>query len=579
MPGGTLTLSYTLDGSTTSVVIGTDVTIQEALQKSCTVVPLVSMPVADTFAIDTKTVKVINVSFQRKQGEGGMTNADWLNTVEGMLNRWQCRSDGFTLSYVASADNPYIAEFSENGYVKSFAYQAISGTNDMIKGSFEFHVGTMYVNGTAENERIYASDFYVGITDKDGVMPYTILGSSLNCVESLTVYGGPENPFEYATITVPRNRLSSVAPALTEEDGIVAGRNRVSIRLMGESDMTVTKCKLDDNYYTITAYCNADRLRGTTLSYDLVDTPEGIIRYILGNVEGTYDVTYTESNGLLVMDHAEYDTESVGFVTMPKGTNVWRALQICAMLLGCRIFFANNHAYVVDYRQATCSASQDCGTIDLYDANGVAVTVSTPSLGDEGLDTVINALSARATVSATDGDGNVTEGTTSDTVVVTHDESIALYNERSAVLYVQELTELSEMSESSTAEDGSEVVEVTQHSTSQASTFGNNYLDYRDEPQQSIEFTVKEMHSDSDREPYWSPQFMPVSRAERIIDEEDDVTITNTSEITGQPKPQKLFLSTFEKSYPRGVTTYVWGAISTIDLASSTSQINSALGL
>lgn len=578
MPGGTLTLSYTLDGSTTSVVIGTDVTIQEALQKSCTVVPLVSMPVADTFAIDTKTVKVINVSFQRKQGEGGMTNADWLNTVEGMLNRWQCRSDGFTLSYVASADNPYIAEFSENGYVKSFAYQAISGTNDMIKGSFEFHIGTMYVNGTAENERIYASDFYVGITDKDGVIPYTLLDVSMSCIKALTVYGGPENPFEYATITVPRNRLSSVAPALTEEDGIVAGRNRVSIRLMGESDMTVTKCKLDDNYYTITAYCNADRIRGSLLQYELVDSPEEIIRYILGNTDGLFDMAFTESNGLLVMDHPEYDINAIGTVRMPKGTNTWRALQICAMLLGCRIFFANNHAYVVDYRQATCSASQDCGTIDLYDTSDAVRTVSTPSLGDEGLDTVINALSVRATVSATDGDGNVTEGTTTDSVIVTHDESIALYNERSAVLYVQELTEMSELTETTEDEEGESTTTVTQNATSQASTFGNNYLDYRDEPQQSIEFTMKEMYSGDDGV-YWAPQFMPVSRADRIIDEEDDVTITNTSEITGQPKPQKLFLSTFEKSYPSFTTTYVWGAISTIDLASSTSQINSALGL
>lgn len=577
MPGGILTLTYSDSNSIIqSIEVGCVTTLQESLSKSCTVVPLVSMSVADTFAIDTKTQKTINIQFTREQGRDGMSNAEWLNTMLGHLNRWQCRSDGFRLTYEPDRDNPYIAEINENGYVKSFSYSLKEGINDYVSGSIEFHVGTMYVNSsTSENERTYISDYYIRMTDSDGVVPYTLMSSSINCVESYTLYGGPETPFEYLTMTIPRNRLSSVAPALTAEDGIVAGRNRLDLHAMGDASMTVTKCKLSDNYYTITAYCNADTLRGSMLQYEEVDNPENIIRHILGNTEGNYNVKYTEDEGNLIMDYTT--PEDVGYVTLPAGTNVWRALQICAMLLGCRIFFANNCAYVVDYRKADPDHIQeagDNGVIDLYNVSSDAMaTVSTPSLGDEGIDTVVNSLTISATVNATDESGNATAGTQTGSIIVRSEDSIALYNERSTTLNLSELMETSEI----TDEEGNTVT----YAMSQATVFGQNYLDYRDEPQQSIEFTMKEMYNDTENSlgAYWSPQYIPAARAARIIDEEDDVTITNVSKVTGGARPQRLFMSCYERNYPEGTTTYTWGAISTIDLASSTSQINSALGV
>lgn len=575
MTGGTLTLKYYTSegsGSTRTIEIGSVTTIQESFQKSCTVVPLVSMDVADTFAIDTKTAKVINIQFQRKQGRNGMNNATWIGNMITAMNRWQCRTDGFTLTYDADSDNPYIAEINENGYVKSFTYSLTQGEPDYIKGSIEFHVGTMYVNNAkdAENERVYTTDFSIKMTDSAGTLPYTILSNSINCVDSYTLYGGPEYPFEYIKLTVPRNRLSSVAPSLTEADGIVAGMNRLELDAIGRSSMTVTKCKLSDNYYTITAYCNADRLRGCTLAYDETGTPNEILIGILSNATGEYPVRFSESEGTLIL---EYNTPDVGTVTFSAGTNVWRVLQICAMLMGCRIFFANNCAYVVDMRKANVSrdAIQTFSQgIDLFDADGPVRTVGEPSLGDEGVDTVINSITIDYTQVSLDDEGGEVRETASETY--RRESSIEVFNERSGgKLYLEELI----VQDAVQDEEGN----TTQEAVNQPSVFAENYMDYRDEPQQSIEFTVKEMYKDDAGYSYWSPFCMPAARASEIIDENDDVTITNISKINGSAKPQKLCMSTYERSYPKGTTTYVFGAITTIDLASSTSQINSALGI
>lgn len=574
MPGGQLILSYE-DGS--SLEIGTVTTIQESLQKSCTVVPLVSMSMTDTFAVDMKSQKVINIQFMRNQPSSGLTNGEWVSAMLSALNRWQCETDGFSLRYIADDDNPYIAEINENGYVKSFSYQISAGQNTVVKGSLEFHVGTMYVTTAPKHERIYTSQFSLRMTDSNGIMPYSLISSedSLNCVESYTLCGGPESPFEYLSVVIPRNRLSSVAPALTEEDGIVAGRNTIELDAIGRSDMTVTKCKLSNNKYTITAYCNADRLRGCTLSEEENDTPEGIIRHILSDVEGRYGVSFTEDAGSLIM---HYTPSNIGNLVFPIGKNVWYVLQVCAMCLGCRIFFANNCAYVVDMRlEGGSDMIETRGVLNLFSEDSNAIpTVNTPSLGDEGIDTIINSIQIRATKSARDEESNPTTDTEIGTVTCEDESSIELYYTKSGgILSLEELKELEPIIEPPPEGEEGEGT-VIQEALPQASTFGYNYISYRCEPQQSIEFTVKEMHKDN-AGPYWASEFLPAARASRIDDPVDDVIITNMSDISGEPMLQKLCLSTFERHYPQGTTTYTWGVMASIDLSSSTSQITTSI--
>ena len=595
MPGGTLTLEYYDDGGSHVIEVGAVVTIQESLQKSCTVVPLVSMPMEDTFAVDNRSMKTISIEFKRKQPSSGMTNAQWVQAMESAMNRWQCRSDGFLMTYTPASDNPYNAEFSERGYIKSFTHQCSAGEPLVVKGRLEFHVGTMYCSNSIPSSHddytIAQDQFTVVMTDAYGAQPYFLLNEAngVNCIESYTLSGGPQNPFEYLTMVVPRNRLAEVAPALVEEGGIVAGMNRIEINAVGKSSMTVTKCKLSNNRYTITAYCNADRLRGCTFTQDVTLSAEDMVRYILGNRGGTpFQVAYTGDSLVL-----KANPPDIGDITIAEGTNAWYALQVAAMCMGCMVFFTNNKAYVIDYRSVGSGTDmEDVGNLDLFPTSGnVSFTAGSVSLGDEGRDTVVNSIVLRAIKTEKDGNGDpviVDEGgkqtvsTAVGNVPVKRENSIAEFYEQSGgIIYVETLKELEEvLGEVEEPPEGEEPQEppVLQEECLQASTFGNNYLDYRAEPQQSIEFTAKEMHSVRNSAPEWNPQFLPVAWATTIYDSADEVTITNMSDITTDRLPQKLFLSSYERNYPEGTTTYAWGVLANIDLSSSTSQIMSSLG-
>lgn len=593
MPGGTLTLRW----GSNSIEIGTVITINESMQKSCTVVPLVNMSVDDTFAVESRSSKTINISFKRNNSDWTQNNSTWITRMTAAVNRWQCRTDGFKLIYEADSDNPYIAEINMNGYVKSFIYRYASGNPEVIEGSLEFHVGTMYCDQSI-NDRVESraqTEFYVSITDSRGAASYTLVdGIDTTCIESYTLCGGPESPFEYLSMTIPRNRLAEVAPALVAEDGIVAGRNRVTVRAIGTSNMTVTKCKQSNNKYTITAYCDADRLRGYTTWGPISGTPEYIVNSILKDTH--YGAPFSDE--AIVMEHEPYTGDNLSF---PQGRNVWYVLQVAAMCMGCKIFFANNHAYVVDLRSQNSSEIDDVGAIDLFPSSGnVSAAINDVSLGDEGIDTIVNKVQMRVKVAATDDEGNplytqdpvtgeyhvtLTSGTVTYPSGEETSASINAYSERtSSLLPLDDLTQYDDIKaevEIQNPEDpeGDPIIQEMTiiRASNQAKIFAQNYISYRDEPQQSISFTMKEMHSDSSRGPVWAPSFLPIARASSIEDDVDSVVITNKSDLGSGVKPQKLCMSTYEMHYPKGTTTYTFGVMASIDLSSSTSQITTAL--
>ena len=111
----------------------------------------------------------------------------------------------------------------------------------------------------------------------------------------------------------------------------------------------------------------------------------------------------------------------------------------------------------------------------------------------------------------------------------------------------------------------------------QAEVFAQNYVEYRSEPQQTVEFTLKEMRN-VNNVPTWKPYFGPASMVKGIADDVNDISVNNTSVITGSERTQTLALSTYSRSYPEGKSTYTWGVLSTIDLSSNTSQITTSLG-
>lgn len=613
---------------------GTVTNISEQFQKSCSVTPIVTKPKQSAFPLETRTYKQIDVSFTRKQpsviDDSGTyspkwSNAEWTRRIMQSLDRWQARTDGYQLSYIPSSDNPYIAPIRgengssyETGYIKSLSVKAVKGRPESIQGSFSFHVGTMYIKTSSqstsggyprENFSVVLDNYVLLSMAKDGEDE----SKGINIIDSLTVTGGPEAPFEYAQLTIPRKALTAMYPAFSEDSGgVKAGISKLYISMAGTSSMTVTKVKMSRNTLTITAYCNAECIKGYTISNSASRTPESWVNHIL--TSGRYGIAFSDvvsSYSAPTPGTASGVAEDLS-ISFPEGTNAWYALQTAAMICGARVFFAQDKAYVVDYRSPKGS-TLPLYTIDLYGGTTYAGSVvGDVDLNDEGMDTVANVIKVRCvapTLDATTGqykvdeDGNVAFSTYEH--LCRNESSIAIYGgerdggtvNQSSLKQNVEGWEESLPEEEKEGEDGSttegdatgegteggdegtgdeeENEKLPKEYYDQAERFGDNYLSYVSEAQQTVQFTMRELAGTGSGS--WCPFFGPASLASRIDDDPDDIFIDNVSEAGGD-KFEKLALKTFTRNYPECTTEYTWGVLASMDLASNTSRIMSAQG-
>nr|DAU26329.1 MAG TPA: hypothetical protein [Caudoviricetes sp.] len=440
-------------------------------------------------------------------------------------------------------------------------------------------------------------DYTVLMSDKDRNSYYTILGkvkgTAVNCITEYSIQGGPETPFEILSILIPKQRLKYVAPDLV--DGIEIGRNEIVIDAVGYGRYTVVKCKYSGRKYRITAYCNAERLKGSTLYADGQYTPEGWIVAILS--DSTYNVTLEG----IVLDHDNMYTKN-DIVRFSRGTSVWYVLQVCAILMGCKIWFAENKAYVVDCTRVSSRFTDPVASLDLYPddegSEAYSRTVGDPTLGNEGTDTIVNSVIVRC-MDTGDGGIETSQATSKATVITASDDaSVRKYGEsKVGPISVMELREGEMELEEEKPEGGTEGEGGTEegdtggteggdtgedsekpkkYTLSQGTTFATNYMRYLVEPQQNITFEMKEMEKNGDTYG-WVPYFSAPAACTDISDDVDEIYIDNESSLTNSPKIQKLLLSQYERHYPEGTTAYTFGLQQNIDLSSSTSQIMNAL--
>lgn len=557
---GKLSLIY----GTATLDMGIVEDISRTFSKSVSTVPLTGCTVDDAFAVESGSGLTLQIKFKRVQPESGMSNKQWYEQVMGSVNRWQARTDGFRLIFTPSADNPHTPPMDENGYVRNLSLKYKQGDPTVLHGTMTFEIGTMYVRNEnpvlTEAWGVPKTDFSIYMSDSEQASWYCLLSEKLDvdCVDSYKMVGGMEQPFEYITLTIPRRRLTSVAEKLI--DDIIAGRNKLRVNAVGRSNMTVVKCRLRNNMYTVTAYCDSEIIRGYNIPSDTELSPSGWIDYIL--CSGTFGVLFQKGRTLL---RSYRDMEGEEHMLMfPEGTNVWYILQVCAMYLGCKVFFQEDKAYIVDYTIPQGGvydegAVQDADDLELYnmDRNSreYARVTGSVSLGDEGIDAVMNKVTIRCSKGTTDEDsGEITWGQGDEPI--SDEASIRKYKERSGnTIMVPSLRQ-------------GGIYE-------QAGIFARNLLEYRREPQQSVRFTMKEMNRVGG-EISWCPFFHPSTRIAYIGNDRDDFEITNESELQDGPALQKLMLSTYERIYPEGQTEYVFGMVSSIDLSSSTSQIVAA---
>lgn len=617
--GGKLRLSY---GENAYVFdFGTITAINETFQKKVLTVPLTSLSAADAFAVESGNSRAYSINFTRRsplpadrddQSDDSTkwSNAVWYNHLTDAVDRWQCLSDGFILSYEPSTSgddmNPFVPAFSVNGYVRSLTRRYQSDYNQHISGVLTFAVGTMFVNSSdtavPPASNVASSlmpktnldvDFSVLISNSARTAWYPALSkaSGINCISNYVISGGVAQPFETITIKIPQKRFNAVMPALIRD--VKAGANRIIVSAVGSGSYYVSKFKYNrsnnNSDVTITAYCDATVLRGSVLTKEETGTPDTIIKDILCNDigSGLYFSEgvpkFTENSTYL---HTPFtNISSTDTMKFQAGQNLWYILQVCATYLGCKIFFAEGKAYVVDFRKnvnyvtGTIPAMFDYSDKIIIASNHSSLAPSTGmdnrvvgsvSLGDEGTDTIINTQTINCSSDGTiNSNYQATYNTDSEGTAPSTDYIAKYGGMEGNALYTPELIQ------GTVTTDGTTVTYI------QAEKLASSIFDYKREPQQSISFKVKEMIRTSttaiNYHLGWKPCFAVPSRVASIYDESSDTTVDNISAVTGKAVPQKFLLSSYEREYPAGTTTYTFGVVENIDLSTSTQQIVSNL--
>ena len=584
---GQSTVEYMID-------LGTVTNISRSASKKSMITPIVSLNMRDAFPIESGNGQTISLSFKRADSRTTSSdgvnptslaisklhsNKRWYADLTSAIDRWQARTDGCVLHYVS--DTPYVPSFDKVGYIKNISRTYRNDFNEVITGSLEFSVGTMYVNSgtyTPQTSDESYTEMQVLMSDSANNNWYTLMAGDLyNCISSIKITGGSESSFEYVDMVIPKRKLMEFAPGLVGD--IVYGQNEINMSLMGEHNLIVAKVDTDDDI-VLRAYCRAWLYDSAEVQAEMRGSAWDIISQILTN--SSYGVSFDDNH--IIYSYSKL--ADLSEIIIPQGDNVWRVLQICAIMLRCKIFFADDKAYIVDYTTMGSTDDSDVmwqsrtgsggngveicrdifdESIDLFSTDSSTSTykrcTGKTKLGKEGIDTLRNYVQIKC---------SDTHGVAQTNTKVPYGDPLAAPYKRIKANAI-ELPELVEVEDEESPED----------SYSQGTTFATNYLAYLREPQRSVTFTLKEAYINrSEGIRVWRSFFGPSARVSAIYDYYSGESVDNRSVLTGllgQNAPQKLTLSSYTRKYPSGTCEYTFGTIAEISLPASTSQINTSL--
>lgn len=398
---GQLWLSYTdRAGRLHRLHMGYVSKISMSYNKSTSIVPIVTKHADEAFPLDGGTTKSYSFNGYRMQpstisdmgntvstGESdsvvlarqsAWSCKKWAKHVSEFIDRWQMKSDGCDITFVPASTNIYSSIGTSNvihGYIKTMEYTYNSEYDELLSYYMTFDIGTAYVRIDDQTERppcydrlqsVALNRSYVMFSSSD-LNDWFLIGSldedKRGAISSYKIIGGPSEPIERIDMSVSYMKLTAVAPALASylysgaiaPNGIQSGRNSITISAIGKGtyivDQVTTSGSVRGRNKTlrIKGYCLAQSYKKTGLGGESISgTPFDIINTILSS--GTYGPRFV-SNGFVTNVRCAYRDGPDDVLTFYKSSKrtLWQILQICAVLLNCKLFFSSDRAYLVDY--------------------------------------------------------------------------------------------------------------------------------------------------------------------------------------------------------------------------------------
>ena len=453
---GTLTL--TISGSADHldpIVCDCVPSVDDQVSVSISRTPIVTFRADQAFAYDTGATSSLSFTIVRNtpsvindlsRDSTLWSNAYFEKKLTEFIDRWQAETDGCRLQFTpcTSGQRP----IDENVYLSSLSFRSNKGFGDTLYINLSVNIGTMTAKLKPSipvdaplrgyTDPVYTKDSLVTMTSSDGSAYYVLYygGSDLtSCVSSYSVKCGPEQPFPSLVMNISKKNLTAVAPDLVGD--IIAGKNRIDVYGIGKGQYIVTKIASSGQNYKITAYSVYEQYRASPIATEMTfgsvsgmvyKTPMDMILRILTSqaqygVEGariffnTPDIyyCYRTSNDV-------WSTDSSSFAA---NSDAWYVLGVCALKLGCKIWFADGKAYIVDFSISadeisgvTKSSRFDFADFDTFNLNMTDFLPATPTtfdrelaqsicgdteLGDEGADTLKNPSSTSCRSSRANG--------------------------------------------------------------------------------------------------------------------------------------------------------------------------------
>lgn len=598
---GMLTLSTPNTTQNLSVVCDLIPSISESISASITRVPIVTFKADQAFAFDTGCTSELSVSITRIDphvAESANDPSTWSNAtfeekLVAFIDRWQADTDGCQFQF-----EPFTSgqrEIREWVYLSDVTIKSEKGVPDTLYISFNAVVGTMSAKIkpvlpnsallTGYQKMVYVNESFITLSSSDGFAHYFVYyggADNLNCVTSYIATCGPEQPFPYLTLNISKKNLSAIAPLLV--DDIIPGKNHIYVNGIGQGEYIVTKVSSSGQNYKVIAYSVYEQYRASPINEvflfgssanTIYKTPMEIILRILTD-SSNYGVPYARLffnlEDIIYCYREENNNWAIDSSQFESTCDAWYVLNICALRLGCKIWFANGKVYVVDTSvqntQVNVATSVDfafqdvtslcLNTVDYYplepsdtELRFTQSVCGDTLLGNEGAETLKNYAS-------------VAYGDSSTPVVATGVQAVVESRKRYG-FKMQEYT-IKEIGE----EDASAI----------SANIEERYCDC----EQSIGFNLAETNYTDEINKggrYWQPYFSLLARAGAIRDYSKDIVVTNRSNypVGGSyiTMPHKLTLSSAEYHFPEGYTEYWFGVMEPTTLSQNVSVINSTL--